>query len=60
MHSLVNQNPPQLALEENDSYLDNYGYLDKDNLEKIKCDGVGGGIKILRVLLKNMILIYLL
>ena len=24
MHSLVNQNPPQLALQENDTYLDNY------------------------------------
>ena len=45
MHSLVNQNPPQLALEENDSYLDNYGYLDKDNLEKIKCDGKQAELK---------------
>ena len=45
MHSLVNQNPPQLALQENDSYLDNYGYLETDNLEKIKCDGKQAELK---------------
>ena len=46
MHSLVNQNPPQLALQENDSYLDNYGYLETDELERIKCNGQQAEVKL--------------
>ena len=46
MHSLVDQNPPQLALQENDTYLDNYGYLENDNLKSIKCNGKTAEVKL--------------
>ena len=46
MHSLVDQNPPQLALQENDTYLDNYGYLENDKLESIKCNGNTAEVKL--------------
>lgn len=46
MHSLVNQNPPQLALQENDSYLDNYGYLETDKLESLNCNSKKAEVKL--------------
>lgn len=46
MHSLVNQNPPQLALRENDTYLDNYGYLETDKLQSLNCNGQKAEVKL--------------